>query len=112
MGREHQLGVLPIPRAEDPRRSRRPAGPATAWQTAPAGHGPRANRTTAGRGWLFAGDEVGDPLGLVDLDVVPGAVEQVQLAVGEQRGEVAGDPRVEVAVAGAEDHPDRWGKAA
>ena len=63
-------------------------------------------------GWLFVGDEVGDPFGLVDLDVVPSAVEQVQLAVGEQRGEVPGDPRVEVAVAGTEDHLDGPAEAA
>src|SRR6266516_3197862 len=61
---------------------------------------------------LFADYEVGHLLWLVDLDVVPGAVQQVQLAVGEQRGEVAGDPRVEVAIAGAEDHPDRLAEAA
>src|SRR6266550_9171523 len=59
-----------------------------------------------------AEDEVGDLLGLVDLDVVAGAVDQVQFAVGEQGGEVLGDVGVEVAVAGAEDHLDRWGEAA
>src|SRR4029453_7332035 len=57
-------------------------------------------------------DEGGDLLRLVDLDVVPGAVQQVQLAVGEQRGEVPGNPRVEVAVAGTEDHPDGPAEAA
>src|SRR4029453_9925942 len=57
-------------------------------------------------------DEGGDLLRLVDLDVVPGAIQQVQLAVGEQRGEVPGNPRVEVAVAGTEDHPDGPAEAA
>jgi hypothetical protein len=45
-------------------------------------------------------------LRLVDLDVVPGAVEQVQLAVREQGREVAGHPGVQVAVPGTENHPD------
>src|SRR5262249_6720889 len=61
---------------------------------------------------LPADDEVGDPLRLVDLDVVPGAVEQAQLAAGEQRGEGAGGARVEGAVAGAEGHLARGGEAA
>jgi hypothetical protein len=39
-----------------------------------------------------AGDQVGDLLRLVDLDKVPGIIEQMQLAAGEQRGEVASDP--------------------
>ena len=34
----------------------------------------RAGTTIGVRGCLFAGDEVGDPLGLADLDVVPSAV--------------------------------------
>jgi hypothetical protein len=38
---------------------------------------------------LLAQDEGRDPLWLVDLDVVPGVVQQVQLAVGEQRGLLA-----------------------
>src|SRR5262249_24701161 len=57
-------------------------------------------------------NEVGNPLWLVDLDVVPAAVRQVQRAVGEQLGEAAGHPRVEVAVAGTEDSRDRPGEAA
>src|SRR4029453_18325283 len=61
---------------------------------------------------LPAPDEVGDPLWLVDLDVVSGTVQQVQFAVREQRREVPGDVRVEVAVAGTEDHPDGPGEAA
>jgi hypothetical protein len=43
---------------------------------------------------------------------VPGVVEQMQLAAGEQRGEVAGDPGVEGPVTGAEDDLDRAIKAA
>lgn len=54
------------------------------------------HRLQHGNRWfLFGGDQVGDLLRLVDLDKVPGVVEQVQLAVGEQRGEVASDPGVE-----------------
>src|SRR5215475_5649973 len=71
-----------------------------------------AAAVVAGRSSLPADDEVCDPLWLVDLDVVPGSVEQVQFAVGKQRREVPGDVRVEVAVAGTEDHPDRPGEAA
>jgi hypothetical protein len=37
-------------------------------------------------------DEVGDLLRPVDLDVVPGTVEQVQFGVREQGGELPGDP--------------------
>ena len=56
----------------------------------------------AGGCCLVAGDEVCHLLRLVDLDVVPGAVEQVQLAVREQGREVAGHPGVQVAVPGTE----------
>jgi len=104
-------GRDPIARDEQPSRT---------WLAVSSGPDGRAGRQGAvhrcpmGRdaGWLFVGDEVGDPFGLVDLDVVPSAVEQVQLAVGEQRGEVPGDLRVEVAVAGTEDHLDGPAEAA
>ena len=49
---------------------------------------------------------------LVDLHKVPGVVEQMQLAAGEQRGKVAGDPGVEGPVPGAEDDLDRAVEAA
>ena len=62
--------------------------------------------------YLFGGDQVGDLLRLVDLDKVPGVVEQMQLAAGEQRGEVASDPGVEGSVPGAEDDLDRAVEAA
>ncbi len=62
--------------------------------------------------YLFGGDQGGDPLRLVDLDKVPGVVEQMQLAAGEQRGEVASDPGVEGPVPAAEDDLDRAGEAA
>jgi hypothetical protein len=61
---------------------------------------------------LTGQDEIGYLLRLVDLDVVPGPVEQMQLAVGEQGGEVGGDAGVEVPVARAEDHADRRPEAA
>src|SRR5215831_12288688 len=86
------------------------AGPAVPRGWRPAGA--RLLLGAAGGAGVGGGDEVGDALGLVDLDVVPGVVERVQLAVGEQPGEVAGDPGVEVAVAGAEDHLDGAGEAA
>ena len=62
--------------------------------------------------YLFGGDQVGDLLRLVDLDKVPGVVEQMQLAAGEQRGEVASDPGVEGPVPAAEDDLDWAGEAA
>jgi len=55
------------------------------------------------RGWLFAG-EIGDPLELVDR-------RAGEAPCGEQRGEVPRDLRVEVAVAGTEDHLDGLGEA-
>src|SRR5215475_12665674 len=61
---------------------------------------------------LFGGDQVGDLLRLVDLHKVAGVVEQMQLAAGEQRGEVASDPGVEGSVPGAEDDLDRAVEAA
>src|SRR5262249_41040366 len=48
-------------------------------------------------------DQAGYLLGLVDLDVVPGAVDEVRLAGGEGGGEVRGGGGVEVAVADTED---------
>jgi len=61
---------------------------------------------------LTGQDKVGYLLRLVDLDVVPGVVEQVQFGVREQGGEAGGDAGVEVPVAGTEDHPYRWAEAA
>src|SRR5690348_11207696 len=61
---------------------------------------------------LSSGDEIGDQVGTVDLDIMPGVRQQVQLAVGEQRRKVARDTRVEGAVASAEDDPDQRAEAA
>ena len=47
---------------------------------------------------LLSRDEVSHLVGFVDLDVVSGVFQQVQLAVGEQRGEPSADASVEVPV--------------
>src|SRR4029450_1845455 len=75
-------------------------------------HFPIRACSVIGASFLPAQDEVGDLLRLVDLDVVAGVVEEMQLAVGEHFRELSGDPRVEIPVAGPEDHPYRGRKAA
>src|SRR5215470_3951163 len=71
-----------------------------------------ADIATTWRHRSAADNEVGNPLRRVDLNVMSGAIEQVQVTVGEHRGEVARHPRVEVAIAGAENHPYRPGERA
>ena len=60
-------------------RTRRSGQPLCRWSRS-LSHGRLQHRD---RGFLLADNEVGHLLWLVDLDEVPGALEQMQIAVGE-----------------------------
>src|SRR5258705_8627829 len=59
----------------------------------------------------LAGDVIGHAGRLVDLDIVSGVGEQVQLAIGEQVSKLSCDVGVEVPVACTEHDPHRRGES-